>query len=163
MTVVHQPRTTFLPGIFIVSFLLRGITILWYSFPEEDYFSVSNFANRSFLGQSLQICIAMKQGSFPGIADCREKIWCLFYCFFSLHFYCWLWMYALWAVPILEFLAMKHKTKRNLTGFGFHYKIQTQPHFVWEFANILSVSEIRWGHLWLSLADLRCQIETGIR
>jgi len=73
MTVVHQPRSTFSPGIFIVSFLLRGITILWYSFPEEDYFSVSNFANRSFLGQSLQICIAMKQGGFPGIADCREK------------------------------------------------------------------------------------------
>lgn len=73
MTVVHQPRATFLPGTFIVSFLLCGITILWYSFPEEDYFSVSNFANRSFLGQSLQICIAMKQGSFPGIADCREK------------------------------------------------------------------------------------------
>lgn len=73
MTVVHQPRTTFLPGTFIVSFLLRGITILWYSFPEEDYFSVSNFANRPFLGQSLQICIAMKHGSFPGTADCREK------------------------------------------------------------------------------------------
>lgn len=73
MTVVHQLRTTFSPGIFIVSFLLHGITILWYSFPEEDYFSVSSFANRSFWGQTLQICIAMKQGSFPGIADCREK------------------------------------------------------------------------------------------
>lgn len=73
----------------------------------------------------------------------QRKIWCLFYCFFSLHFYCWLWMYALWAVPILEFLAMKHKTKRNLTGFGFHYKIQTQPHFVSEFPNILNVFEIR--------------------
>lgn len=73
MTVVHQPRTTFSPGNFIVSFLLHGITILGYSFPEEDYFSVSNFASSSFLGQSLQICIAMKQGSFPGIAGCREK------------------------------------------------------------------------------------------
>lgn len=73
MTFVHQPRTTFSPGNFIVSFLLHGITILGYSFPEEDYFSVSNFASSSFLGQSLQICIAMKQGSFPGIADCREK------------------------------------------------------------------------------------------
>lgn len=160
MTVVHQHRMTFLPGIFIVSFLLRGITILWYSFPEEDYFSVSNFANRSFLGQSLQICIAMKQGSFPDIADCRENLM-FFLLFLSLHIYCWSWMYALWAVLILEFLAMKNKTKRNLTGFGFHYKTQTQTHFVWKFANILNVFEIKWVHLWLSLADLRC-IETGI-
>lgn len=72
MTVVHQIRTTFSTGIFIVSFLLHGITILWYSFPEEDYFSVSNFANGSFLDQSLLICIAMQWGGFPGITDCRK-------------------------------------------------------------------------------------------
>lgn len=71
-------------------------------------------------------------------------------------------MYALWAVLILEFLAMKHKTKRNLTGFGFHYKTQAQSHFVWKFTNILSVFEIKWVHLWLSLADLMCHIEAGI-
>lgn len=40
-------------------------------------------------------------------------------------------MYALWAVLIqeLEFLAMKHETKRNLAGFEFRYKIKTQPNF----------------------------------
>lgn len=65
MTVVHQRRTTFSPGNFIVSFLLHGITVLWYSFPEEDYFSVSNFAKGPFPSQSLQTCIAVEQGRLP--------------------------------------------------------------------------------------------------
>lgn len=152
MTVVHQPSTTFSPGIFIVSFLLNGITVLWYSFPEEDYFSISNFANGPFLAKVWKLAMQWSRVVFQSLQTAKKnKLSAL--AFLSLHIYCWLCMWALSCTHLrISFLQWNTKPRETGLVLGSHNKFETWPNFVWRFAKVLKSFVWMWALLGVSLS-----------